>query len=57
MQKKTTDVIRVSVDAKKELEALDIEVCGVRLETMDLKISHLLWFYKHYKNNNGGSNN
>lgn len=38
-----------------ELKNLEIEFWWVDLETHDQKVSHLIWFYKHYKNNNSSN--
>lgn len=47
-----TSLIRISDDLKKELETLEINTWWVQLSWMTQIISHLLWHYKHYKNNN-----
>lgn len=47
-----TSLIRVSNDLKDDLESLKIETWWIIISTMTDKIKHLLWHYKHYKNNN-----
>jgi len=48
----TTSLIRVDNDLKLELENLKIETWWITITNMSDKIKHLLWHYKHYKNNN-----
>lgn len=48
--------VKLSPDTVEAIKNLSIEVSGVRLETYEQKIQHLVWFYRHYKNNNGQSN-
>lgn len=40
-------------DCIKKLNNLKIEFWWVQLQTNNDKLKHLMWFYEHYKNNNG----
>ncbi len=52
MAAKQRNMISVKADTFEKLQALEISVAGVQLETMDQKVGHLMWFFEHYKNNN-----
>lgn len=47
-----TTLIRISNELKNELEKLEIKTWWVKLSWMDQIVSHLLWHYRHYQNNN-----
>lgn len=47
--------IRVKVWTVEKLNTLAIEIWWVELDSQDKKINHLIWFYQHYKNNNGSN--
>lgn len=47
-----SSLIRISNDLKIDLENLEIKTWWVKLSWMDQIITHLLWYYKHYQNNN-----
>lgn len=44
--------IRLNNELISKLRELDIEVSWIKVKTYEDKISHLLWFFEHYINNN-----
>ncbi|MDR3150555.1 MAG: hypothetical protein LBU14_02845 [Candidatus Peribacteria bacterium] len=48
--------VRLSNETKKALDDLKIKTQGVKLDTIDAKISHLIWVYHSYVNNNKEKN-
>jgi len=51
MSKKWQSVL-IKDETYDNLKNLEIELWWIKLDTHDQKVSHLIWFYKHYKNNN-----
>lgn len=51
MSKKWQSVL-LKDETFENLKNLQIELWGIKLETHDQKVSHLIWFFQHYKNNN-----
>lgn len=45
--------IRIDDETKLEFDNLKIWMWWVKLKSADDKLNHLLWFFKHYENNNG----
>lgn len=44
--------IRVAKDTVELIKDLEVELWWVKLASVDDKLNHLVWFFKHYKNNN-----
>jgi hypothetical protein len=42
--------VKLNPETVNKLLDMKIEIGGVELKTYDDKVSHLIWFFQHYKN-------